>query len=91
MAGEGIRFLSENLSGFTVQVTYLSDEGGDPSDLGTLTMPFNYIAPHFTGTYEIYVPYYDKTYIHIFSDFLKTIPFFQSSICHNDSKTNFND
>jgi len=57
----GIRILSENLSGQTVNVTYLPSSGGT-IDLGTQVIPFNYLNPYYFGEYEVYSPTYGYTY-----------------------------
>jgi len=57
----GARILSNNLSGETVNVTFLPTSGGT-IDLGTQTIPFNNITTDPYGVYEIYVPAYDYTY-----------------------------
>lgn len=57
----GVRILSDNLSGKTVNVTYLPISGGT-IDLGTQTIPFNNIDSNPWGTYQVYVPEYDYTY-----------------------------
>jgi hypothetical protein len=57
----GARILSNNLSGETVDVTFLPFTGGT-IDLGEQTIPFNNLTPYPYGTYEVYVPLYDHTY-----------------------------
>ena len=57
----GIRILSENLSGQTVNVTYLPSSGGT-IDLGTKVIPFNYLSSYYFGLYEVYSPTYGYTY-----------------------------
>ena len=57
----GARILSNNLSGETVDVTFLPFTGGT-IDLGEQTIPFNNLTPYPYGTYEVYVPLYDYTY-----------------------------
>jgi hypothetical protein len=57
----GARILSNNLSGDTVEVTFLPFTGGT-IDLGTQTIPFNNLTSYPYGTYEVYVPLYDHTY-----------------------------
>lgn len=57
----GIRILSENLSGQTVNVTYLPSSGGT-IDLGTQVIPFNYLNSYYFGEYEVYSPTYGYTY-----------------------------
>jgi len=58
----GTRILSNNLSGQTAEVTFLPFTGGT-FDLGTQTIPFNHLTSYPYGTYEVYVPLYDNTYI----------------------------
>lgn len=57
----GARILSNNLSGQTVNVTFLPTTGGT-INLGTQTIPFNNITSYPYGLYQIYVPLYDYTY-----------------------------
>ena len=57
----GIRILSNNLSGKTANVTFLPTSGGT-LDLGSKTIPFNYLTSDPYGVYEVYVPEYDYTY-----------------------------
>jgi hypothetical protein len=57
----GIRILSDNLSGLTADVTFLPTTGGT-IDLGSQTIPFNYISNDPYGVYELYIPTYDYTY-----------------------------
>ena len=57
----GVRILSNNLSGQTVEVTFVPFTGGT-FDLGTKTIPFNHLTSYPYGTYEVYVPLYDNTY-----------------------------
>jgi hypothetical protein len=57
----GVRILSNNLSGDTANVTFLPLSGGT-IDLGTQTIPFNYLNPNYFGTYQIQVPLYGYTY-----------------------------
>ena len=56
-----MRISSINLSGNTSNVTFLPTSGGTV-DLGTQTIPFDYISPNYQGTYQIYVPEYGYTY-----------------------------
>jgi hypothetical protein len=58
----GTRILSNNLSGQTAEVIFLPFTGGT-FDLGTQTIPFNHLTSYPYGTYEVYVPLYDNTYI----------------------------
>jgi len=57
----GIRILSNDLSGVTANVTFLPTSGGT-IDLGSQTIPFNYLTSNPFGVYELYVPLYDYTY-----------------------------
>lgn len=57
----GARILSNNLSGQTVNVTFLPTTGGT-INLGTQTIPFNNITSYPYGVYQIYVPLYGYTY-----------------------------
>ena len=57
----GIRVLSDNLSGQTVNVTFNPYSGGT-IDIGEQTIPFNYLNPYYFGDYDVYSPLYDYTY-----------------------------
>jgi hypothetical protein len=57
----GVRITSTNLSGKTATVTFLPLTGGTVN-IGSKTIPFNYVADYLYGTYEIYIPLYDYTY-----------------------------
>ena len=34
---------------------------GNVIDIGTVTLPYNYISEDYRGSYTIYIPFYDKT------------------------------
>lgn len=57
----GVRISSINLSGDTADVTFLPTSGGS-INLGSQTIPFNYISPNYQGTYQLYVPQFGYTY-----------------------------
>lgn len=57
----GARILSDNLSGKTASVTFNALSGGT-FDLGSQTIPFNYINSYPYGTYDLYFEEYDYTY-----------------------------
>jgi len=57
----GIRVLSDNLSGQTVNVTFNPYSGGT-IDIGEQTIPFNYLNPYYFGDYDVYSSLYDYTY-----------------------------
>ena len=57
----GIRVLSDNLSGQTVNVTFNPYSGGT-IDIGEQTIPFNYLNPYYFGDYDVYSPLYDYNY-----------------------------
>jgi hypothetical protein len=57
----GIRVLSDNLSGQTVNVTFNPYSGGT-IDIGAQTIPFNYLNPYYFGDYDVYSPLYDYNY-----------------------------
>ena len=54
----GVRILSDNLSGKTANVTFLPLTGGT-IDVGSKTIPFNYIDPYAYGLYQLYFEEYD--------------------------------
>ena len=58
---QGIRITSTSLSGLTANVTFLPTTGGT-IDLGSEVIPFNNISDYPYGTYQLYVPLYDRTY-----------------------------
>ena len=58
---QGIRITSTNLSGLTANVTFNPQTGGT-IDLGSEVIPFNNILDYPYGTYELEVPFYDRTY-----------------------------
>jgi hypothetical protein len=58
---QGIRITSTNLSGLTANVTFLPATGGT-INLGSEVIPFNNISVYPYGTYELEVPFYDRTY-----------------------------
>ena len=57
----GARILSTNLSGETANVTFLPASGGT-IDLGTQTIPFNYMTPNPYGEYDLFVTQYQTGY-----------------------------
>lgn len=57
----GVRILSNNLSGKTASVTFTPLSGGT-FDLGSQTIPFNYLNSYPYGLYELYFSEYDYTY-----------------------------
>ena len=58
---QGIRITSTNLSGLTANVTFNPQTGGT-IDLGSEVIPFDNISVYPYGTYELDVPFYDRTY-----------------------------
>ena len=58
---QGIRITSTNLSGLTANVTFLPTTGGT-IDLGSEVIPFDNISDYPYATYELDVPFYDRTY-----------------------------
>lgn len=57
----GVIISSSNLSGLTANVTFYPFSGGSVN-VGTVTIPFNYLSTNPYGTYSIYVPSYNYTY-----------------------------
>ena len=58
---QGIRITSTNLSGLTANVTFYPTTGGS-ENLGSEVIPFDNISVYPYGTYELDVPFYDRTY-----------------------------
>ena len=58
---QGIRITSTNLSGLTANVTFYPTTGG-VDYLGAQVIPFDNISVYPYGTYELDVPFYDRTY-----------------------------
>tara|TARA_B110000503_G_scaffold106330_1_gene158748 strand:+ start:1203 stop:1490 length:288 start_codon:yes stop_codon:yes gene_type:complete len=62
---DGIRILSENLSGETVHIIFTADTGSTITDFGVVTIPADLITDYFYGTYSISAQTYDAIYIHV--------------------------
>jgi len=58
----GVRIESINLSGKTVTVTFNPASGGEPIDLGTKIVPFDYMTADPYGTYDLFVIELQTTY-----------------------------
>jgi len=56
----GIRISSNNFNGKSVEITFNPFTGGT-IDLGTQTIPYDYLSSNYEGNYSIYIPEYDKT------------------------------
>jgi hypothetical protein len=56
----GIRISSNNFNGKSVEITFNPFSGGT-IDLGTQTIPYDYVSSNYEGDYSIYIPEYDKT------------------------------
>jgi len=56
----GIRINSNNFNGKSVEITFNPFSGGT-IDLGTQTIPYDYLSSNYEGVYSIYIPEYDKT------------------------------
>ena len=56
----GIRIKSNNFNGKSVQITFNPFSGGT-INLGTQTIPYDYVSSNYEGDYSIYIPEYDKT------------------------------
>ena len=62
---DGIRILSENLSGETVHIVFTADTGSTITDFGVVTIPADLITDYFYGTYSISAQTYDAIYTHV--------------------------
>ena len=62
---DGIRILSENLSGETVHIIFTADTGSTITDFGVVTIPADLITDYFYGTYSISAQTYDAIYTHV--------------------------
>ena len=56
----GIRIKSNNFNGESVEITFNPFSGGT-INLGTQTIPYDYLSSNYEGDYSIYIPEYDKT------------------------------
>lgn len=56
----GIRIKSNNFNGKSVEITFNPFSGGT-INLGTQTIPYDYLSSNYEGDYSIYIPEYDKT------------------------------
>ena len=56
----GIRISSNNFNGKSVEITFNPFSGGT-INLGTQTIPYDYVSSNYEGDYSIYIPEYDKT------------------------------
>jgi len=56
----GIRINSNNFNGKSVEITFNPFSGGT-IDLGTQTIPYDYVSSNYEGDYSIYIPEYNKT------------------------------
>ena len=56
----GIRINSNNFNGESVEITFNPFSGGT-IDLGTQTIPYDYVSSNYEGNYSIYIPSADKT------------------------------
>ena len=58
----GISFLSQNLSGETVSITFTANTGSTIIDYGEVTMPASLVTDYYYGSYDFYVSRYDTNY-----------------------------
>jgi len=56
----GIRINSNNFNGESVEITFNPFSGGS-IDLGTQTIPYDYLSSNYEGNYSIYIPTANKT------------------------------
>ena len=56
----GIRISSNNFNGKSVEITFNPFSGGT-INLGTQTIPYDYVSSNYEGNYSIYIPEFDKT------------------------------
>lgn len=57
---DALRILSLNYSGQTAEITFFPDTGGT-INIGTVTLPYDYTASYFFGTYGIFFPFFGST------------------------------
>ena len=57
---QGITIKSNNFNGKSVEITFNPFSGGS-IDLGTQTIPYDYLSTNYEGVYSIYIPEFDKT------------------------------
>ena len=57
---KGITIKSNNFNGKSVEITFNPFSGGS-IDLGTQTIPYDYLSTNYEGNYSIYIPEFDKT------------------------------
>ena len=62
---DGIRILSENLSGETVHIIFTADTGSTITDFGVVTIPADLITDYFYGTYSISAQTYKAIYTYV--------------------------
>jgi len=62
---DGIRFLSDNLVGESVHITFTADTGSTVTDFGVVTMPADLVTDYFYGTYTIYSETYEASYTYV--------------------------
>jgi hypothetical protein len=55
-----LEILSTNYNGQEAEIIHTDCEG-NVIDVGTVTLPYNYMSEDYRGTYSIYIPNYDTT------------------------------
>jgi len=55
-----LKIISNNYNGQTAVITYYPDTGGT-INIGTVTLPYDYVAPYFYGTYSLFFPAFGST------------------------------
>lgn len=55
-----LQILTNNYIGQQAEITH-TDCYGNVIDIGTVTLPYNYVSEDYRGSYTIYIPTYNKT------------------------------
>lgn len=55
-----LKIVSTNYNGQTAVITFYPDTGGT-INIGTVTLPYDYVAPYFYGTYSLFFPAFGST------------------------------
>ena len=61
----GITFLSDNLSGESVNIVFTADTGSTITNFGDVSIPASLVTDYFYGEYTIYVYRYDASYRYV--------------------------
>jgi len=58
--GTILEILTTNYNGQLADITFYPCSGGS-INIGSVILPYNYQSEYYYGTYDIYIPNYDKT------------------------------